>query len=244
MAKGTLLEVDVQYSRESFSLKARFELGSGWTVLFGSSGAGKTTLLRILAGLVAPDRGRVVLRQRLLLDTDTLLTVAPGLRRMGFVTQQAALFPHLTARANIAFGLHEWRREEREARITEMLQLFEASSLADRRPGELSGGEQQRIALARALAPRPELLLLDEPFAALDVAAKAAIIENLRASGVPVMYVSHDLADAWQMNASAVVLEAGRIEAQGPARVVLAPYRERVLEQLGVNAASELRFGV
>lgn len=243
MAESPLLEVDVRHSRGKFELEAHFELRSDWTVLFGPSGAGKTTLLRILAGLVAPNRGRVALRQRMVLDTDKQLTVAPGQRRIGFVTQQAALFPHLTARTNIAFGLHEWERGARVARIAEMLRLFEAASLADRRPSELSGGEQQRIALARALAPSPKLLLLDEPFAALDVAAKRAIVENLRASGVPVLYVSHDLADAWQMNADAVVLEDGRIEARGPARDVLAPYRERVLEQLGIGAASELGLG-
>jgi molybdate transport system ATP-binding protein len=237
------LRADVRYSRGAFVLEARFELRSSWTVLFGPSGAGKTTLLRILSGLIAPDRGRISLGQRVLVDTGSRLKVAPGLRRMGFVTQQAALFPHLPARANVAFGLHSLADERREARVTEMLRLFEAESLADRKPDRLSGGEKQRIAMARALAPQPELLLLDEPFAALDAAARSAIAENLRTSRVPVLYVSHDLADAWQLNADAIVLEAGRIEAQGPARTVLAPYRERLLEQLGVGAASEVEFG-
>lgn len=238
MVDDALLRADVRFSRGAFALEARFELRSSWTVLFGSSGAGKTTLLRILSGLLAPDRGRISLGQRTLTDTVARLIVTPGLRRIGFVTQQAALFPHLTARANVAFGLHSLTTGQREARVAEMLRLFEAESLADRKPERLSGGEKQRIAIARALAPQPELLLLDEPFAALDAAAKSAIAENLRASGVPVLYVSHDLADAWQMNADAIVLESGRIEAQGPARAVLAPYRERVLEQLGVGALS------
>jgi ABC-type sulfate/molybdate transport systems ATPase subunit len=231
-----MLRADVRYSRGAFVLEASFELRSSWTVLFGPSGAGKTTLLRILSGLTSPDHGRIYLGQRVLVDRDARLTVAPGLRRIGFVTQQAALFPHLTVRANVAFGLHSLTVEEREARVAEMLRLFEAEPLADRKPDRLSGGEQQRIAMARALAPRPELLLLDEPFAPLDAGARSAIAENLRASGVPGLYVSHDLADAWQMNADAIVLEAGRIEAQGPARAVLAPYRERVLEQLGAGA--------
>jgi molybdate transport system ATP-binding protein len=234
-----VVKVDVRLRRGGFGLEARFELASEWTVLFGPSGAGKTTLLRILSGLLAPDQGRVLLGQRVLTDTDAGVAVEPGQRRIGFVTQQAALFPHLTARANVAFGLHALGRDEREARVAEMLELFDAASLAERRPGALSGGEKQRIALARALAPRPELLLLDEPFAALDLAAKSAIVEKLRASGVPVLYVSHALADAWQMNADAIVLEAGQIAAQGPARAVLAPYRERLLEQLGAEAASE-----
>ena len=237
-----MVKADVRFSRVGFHLAAGFELGPGWTVLFGPSGAGKTTLLRILSGLLVPDRGRVVLGERVLTDTDTGLSVEPGERRIGYVTQRAALFPHLTARANVTFGLHGIKGDERDARVAEMLNLFDAASLADRRPGALSGGEQQRVALARALAPHPELLLLDEPFAALDTAARTAIVEKLRASRVPVLYVSHDLADAWQMNADAIVLEAGKIEAQGPAREVLAPYRERVLEQLGVEAASEVRL--
>lgn len=237
-----MVKAEVRFSRGEFELDARFELSAGWTVLFGPSGAGKTTLLRILAGLLAPDRGRVSVSERVLTDTSARVAIEPGQRRIGFVTQQAALFPHLTARANVAFGLHGLRREDREARVLEMLELFEASALADRKPGALSGGERQRIAMARALAPRPELLLLDEPFAALDLAARNAIVEKLHANGVPVLYVSHDLADAWQLNADAIVLEAGKIQAQGQAREVLAPYRERVLEQLGANAGSEAGF--
>jgi molybdate transport system ATP-binding protein len=237
-----VVKADVRFSRAGFNLEARFELGPGWTVLFGPSGAGKTTLLRILSGLVAPDLGRIFLGPRVLIDTDAGLAVAPGQRRIGFVTQRAALFPHLTARANVAFGLQALKGVEREARVAEMLDLFDAAPLADRKPGALSGGEQQRVALARALAPRPELLLLDEPFAALDIEARTAIVEKLRASGLPVLYVSHALADAWQMNADAIVLEAGKIEVHGPAREVLASYRERLLEQLGADTPSEVRF--
>ena len=237
-----MVRADLHYEHSGFRLDAYFELGSGWTVLFGPSGAGKTTLLRILSGLLSPDRGRIALGARVVTDTDSGTNVGPGQRRIGFVTQRAALFPHLTARANVAFGLHELKGDKREARVAEMLDLFDATSLANRRPSVLSGGEQQRVALARALAPRPELLLLDEPFAALDTAARTVIVEKLRASGVPVLYVSHALADAWQMNADAIVLETGKIEAQGPAREVLAAHRERLLEQLGVNAPSELRF--
>src|SRR5579862_600297 len=223
--RSGVLKANVQFVRAGFDLEANFELGSGWTVLFGPSGAGKTTLLRILAGLIAPDRGHISLGIRILTDTETGTAIEPGQRRIGFVTQRAALFPHLTARANVRFGLHALRGEEREWRVDEMLDLFDATLLGARRPAALSGGEQQRVALARALAPRPELLLLDEPFAALDTAARSTIVEKLRACGVPVLYVSHDLADAWQMNADAIVFEAGRIEAQGSAREVLAPYR-------------------
>ena len=237
-----MLEADVALRRGELRLEARFQLDTGWTVLFGPSGAGKTTLLRILSGLLAPDHGRIALGDRILTDTAARISVPPGLRRIGFVTQQPALFPHLTGRANIAFGLHGLERDAYEQRVAEMLELFDATSFADRRPAGLSGGEQQRIALARALAPRPELLLLDEPFAAMDLATKSAIVEKLHASGVAVLYVSHALADAWQTNADAIVLEHGRITSTGAAREVLAPYRERLLEQLGAGAASEARL--
>lgn len=237
-----MLEADLQLAHGGFRLEVRFELGSGWTVLFGPSGAGKTTLLRILSGLLAPDSGRIALGGRVLTDTAARVNVPPGQRRIGFVTQQAALFPHLTGRANVAFGLHGLRHKACEQRVSEMLELFDATFFADRRPVALSGGEQQRIALARALAPQPKLLLLDEPFAAMDLATKSSIVEKLHASGVPVLYVSHALADAWQMNADAIVLEAGHITSMGPARDVLAPYRDRLLEQLGAGAVSDARL--
>ena len=242
MADRFLLEADILYRRGSFVLEAKFSLRSPWTVLFGPSGAGKTSLLRVIAGLAVPERGRVALGGRALTDTAAGIAVPPGIsaarRRIGFVTQQAALFPHLTARENVAFGLASQGRAQREVRIADMLRLFDAEALANRRPAALSGGERQRIALARALAPRPELLLLDEPFAALDATARAAMIAALRTCDVPVLYVSHDLADAWQTNAEALVLEAGSVVAQGDARVVLADYRERLLGQLGVNSGA------
>jgi len=237
-----VVEADLQLGRGEFRLESRFQLAAGWTVLFGPSGAGKTTLLRILSGLLTPDRGRITLRNRVLTDTAARVNVPPGRRRIGFVTQQPALFPHLTGRANVAFGLYGLTREASEQRVAEVLDLFEAGEFAERRPAALSGGEQHRIALARALAPQPELLLLDEPFAALDSATKRAIIEKLHASGVPVLYVSHALADAWQMNANVVILEAGQITSTGPARQVLAPYRDRLLQQLGAEALSDARL--
>lgn len=238
MTEFPILDANVEYRRGSFTLNARFALRSQWTVLFGASGAGKTTLLRILAGLTQPVTGSISLRESALLDTDRKLFIPPGRRNIGFVLQQAALFPHQTAEENIAFGLDHWTRATREARIKELLRLLEIDGMAGRKPKQLSGGERQRVALAQALAPRPELLLLDEPFNALDVPVRATVIEKLRSTGVPVLYVSHDLADAWQINADAILLESGRITAQGPARTILAPQREQVLTQLGVmNAA-------
>lgn len=234
MSERAILEAAVSYRRDGFALEAEFALHAPWTVLFGASGAGKTTLLRILAGLTRPASGVIRIGGRPLLETERNFAVTPGQRRIGVVMQQAALFPHLTARENISFGLHEWARYERESRTEEMLRMFEIERLAERRPRQLSGGERQRVALAQALAPRPELLLLDEPFNALDAPSRAAVIEKLRTARVPVLYVSHDLGDAWQVNADALLLEGGRITARGEARAILAAQRLEVLRQLGV----------
>jgi ABC-type sulfate/molybdate transport systems ATPase subunit len=231
-AIAPILEARFEYQRANFTLHAEFTLRSQWTVLFGASGAGKTTLLRILAGLTQPNSGSIALEQNQLLDTERNIHVAPGRRKIGFVIQQSPLFPHLTARENIAFGLDKWTRTERETRIEELLHLFAIESMTERKPRQISGGERQRVALAQALAPRPELLLLDEPFNAIDAASRASVIEKLQSTGVPVLYVSHDLADAWQINANAILLESGKIAAQGETRTVLAPQREKILAQL------------
>ena len=227
-----ILEAAIEYRRNGFTLRAEFTLRSPWTVLFGTSGAGKTTLLRIVAGLTQPSSGSVRFGEKQLLDTSRKIAVPPGERKIGFVLQQAALFPHLTAKENIGFGLNRWTRSARETHIEELLRLFEIESIAGRKPKQLSGGERQRVALAQALASRPELLLLDEPFNALDAASRATIIEKLRSTAVPVLYVSHDLGDAWQINADAILLEQGRIIAQGETRTILAPQRNQILAQL------------
>lgn len=234
MAEAPMLEARINYRRGGFTLQVEFALRSQWTVLFGPSGAGKTTLLRILAGLTQPNTGSIRLGNHQLLDTSHRLELPPPQRGIGFVLQQAALFPHLTATENIGFGLHQWTRAAREARVKELLSLFEITALADRKPRQLSGGERQRIAVAQALAPRPKLLLLDEPFNALDAPGRATMIEKLRAVAVPVLYVSHDLADAWQINAHALLIESGTIRAEGETRTILAPQRRQILTQLGV----------
>jgi molybdate transport system ATP-binding protein len=228
----TSLSVDIRYGRGDFALDLSFALRARWTVLFGASGEGKTTLLRLISGLLTPAEGHISLGSRRFFDSASRTNLEPSQRKIGFVTQHASLFPHLTARENVAFGLHRLSPSQCNSRVEEMLDLFEARTLAERRPDRLSGGEKQRIALARALAPHPELLLLDEPFAALDLSARSLITGRIRETGIPVLHVSHDLADAWQMDTEALILEDGRIRAQGDARQVLAPYRERLLAQL------------
>lgn len=228
-----IVEATIEYERDNFSLTAHFALRSQWTVLFGASGAGKTTLLRVLAGLIQPSRGYIKLNNTQLLDSRRNLAIPPGRRKIGYAMQQPSLFPHFSARENIQFGLNRWTQSARDARAEELLRLFEIQSMADRKPKELSGGERQRVALAQVLAPCPELLLLDEPFNALDAPTRAFIIAKLISTGVPVLYVSHDLADAWQINADAILLENGRIIAQGETHIVLASQRSQILAQLG-----------
>jgi ABC-type sulfate/molybdate transport systems ATPase subunit len=236
-----VLEIAINARRGSFHLEIECKVAAGWTVIFGPSGAGKTTLLRLLAGL---DRwstseqlqGRVAFGSEVLSDTAQGLWRPPGRRLIAFVTQQPALFPHLTAAENIAYGLRPLDPARRMARVKEMLQLVDATDLAMRRPRNLSGGQAQRIALARALATEPRLLLLDEPFSALDGVASDALLERLQAwlkeSGVQTVLATHDVSDALATGAEVLLLREGRLIAQGPAVDVLAGERIRLLDRL------------
>jgi molybdate transport system ATP-binding protein len=225
-------DVSLRHHQGGFSLHADFSLRTSWTVLFGPSGAGKSTVLRILAGLTAPGEGRITLEEKILLDTSAGIAVPAGHRSIGFVSQQPALFPHLTAADNVAFGIRHLPRNQRNDRVREMLEFFAAVPLAQRRAAQLSGGERQRIALARALAPGPRLLLLDEPLAALDDGSAHDILGRLLNLDARIVYVSHDLAEIWPLPATVVILDNGRVTAIGPLREVLAPYRARLLQQL------------
>lgn len=240
-AVAPLLEVRVRHRVGGLALEAEFSLRRQWTVLYGPSGAGKTTLLRVIAGLVRPRSGLVRMggAARTLVDTDGGIFVPAGRRGIGFLTQTAALFPHLSVRANVAFGVSGLGPAEQAARVDSMLALFHAEALGERMPGALSGGERQRVALARALAPEPRLLLLDEPFSGLDGALTDDILAELQpwllAREIAVLYVSHDLAEALQTGSDVITILAGRITGQGSAGEVLAEERERLLRRLGVD---------
>jgi molybdate transport system ATP-binding protein len=233
------LQADIEHTLGDLSLRLSCALSAPWTVLFGPSGAGKTSMLRILGGLTSPERGRVVLDGRILVETEGRAWVPPAERGIGFVTQQPALFPHMDVTGNVAFGLSRLDRRSSGERVGEMLQLFQAGHLARRRPADLSGGEKQRVALARALAPGPRLLLLDEPFTGLDADLKVSILEPLTAwlaeRKIPALYVSHDVGEAFQTAADVMVIERGKIQAHGPAPVVLAARRQQLLRQLGAS---------
>ncbi|HKO12815.1 MAG TPA: ATP-binding cassette domain-containing protein [Acidobacteriaceae bacterium] len=227
-----MVEITARLQQGAFTLDIACALESQWTVIFGPSGAGKSTLLRILAGLITPQAGRISMELEPLLDTSAGLSTPAGRRGIGFVTQQAALFPHLSAAENVAFGLHGENSDARRHRVTEMLRFFGAESLAARKPAQLSGGERQRVALARALAPNPKLLLLDEPLAALDDASAQDILARLLQLPTRTVYVSHDVTEIWPLPASVIVLKNGRVTATGPLQQVLAPQRDRLLQLL------------
>ena len=233
------LRAEIELTLGSFALQTAFTLSAPWTILFGPSGAGKTSLLRVLSGLSRPQSGRVILRDRTLLDTTTDTFVLPGKRGIGFVTQRPALFPSMDVTANVAFGLAGLSRQARQERVTAMLSLFQAGHLAGRMPAHLSGGEKQRIALARALAPEPRLLLLDEPFTGMEAELKTAILQQLTPwlaeRKIPALYVSHNVAEAFSTQGDVIVMAEGRMQAQGPARIVLAAQRDQLLRQLGAN---------
>ena len=231
-----MLEFSLDSRRGSFHLHVECTFASDWTVIFGPSGAGKSTLLRLLAGLDLPHYGRVALDGRALTETAIGLRIPPGHRQTSLVSQQPALFPHLTAAANVAYGLRSLDRAARARRVDEMLDLVGAIELATRRPHDLSGGQAQCIALARALAPGPRLLLLDEPFSALDGVASDALLVRLQTwlhdRKVQTVVATHDATDALATSAEVLLLRDGRLTALGPATQVLASERERLLSRL------------
>ena len=236
-----MLELALKARRGSFQLQVECRLASDWTVIFGPSGAGKSMLLRLLAGLDRNARGktaqgRVALDDRILTDTPRGVWQRPGRRMTGLVAQQPSLFPHMSVEANVAFGLGSLDRVIRATRVAEMLKLVDAMDLVKRRPQDLSGGQAQRVALARALAPGPRLLLLDEPFSALDGTASDALVDRLqvwlRANGVQTVLATHDATDAFSTGAEVALLREGRLVALGPAAEVLQDERERIALRL------------
>jgi len=221
-----------------FVLDVRCDVTPGVTIVFGESGSGKTTLLRSVAGLIQPDEGRIAIGERTLFDAAAGIDVAPAARRVGFVFQYLALFPHLTAADNIEYGLARLTPEERRQRTAAIAASFRISHLLARRPGEISGGERQRVGLARSLVTDPDVLLLDEPLSALDHGTQSRIIEDLRrwneSRRIPILYVTHSQREAFALGERVIVVEAGAIVADGtPHDVIETPPSERVARLAG-----------
>ncbi len=235
------LTADFTVRRPDFSLQVQFEVGPEILVLFGPSGSGKSTTLNAIAGLIEPQSGRITLDDEIVFFRDghaRPVNLPARRRRVGYVFQQYALFPHMTALENVAYPLRE-RGAERAARAAAFLAQMNLAHLTDHYPHELSGGQQQRIALARALAAAPRALLLDEPFSALDVAARHRLQGELlalqRELGLPVIYVTHRLEDAFAVGQRLAVMRDGRVAQVGPlADVFRYPANQQVAEIMGI----------
>jgi molybdate transport system ATP-binding protein len=232
------LEVAIRKALPGFTLDVEWSAGGGVAALFGPSGAGKTLTLQCLAGLVRPDAGRIVVDGQVLFDSVAGIDVRPQRRRVGYVFQGYALFPHLTVRGNVGFGLRD--RVERRRREDEVMARLGIEAFAERYPRELSGGQRQRVALGRALATDPALLLLDEPLSALDLPLRQALRDELRAVltdwGIAAVLVTHDLTEAYRLGDRIVVYEEGRvIQASPRAELLWQPSSRSVARIMGIR---------
>jgi molybdate transport system ATP-binding protein len=218
-----MLAVDVEKQLGEFRVSAKFDAPEGVTALFGPSGSGKTSIVNMIAGLITPDRGRVMCNEALLFDSNAGVNHPPHRRHIGYVFQDGRLLPHMTVAQNLEYGRRMYglpRDSAAQARIVDMLNI---GTLLTRRPGKLSGGERQRIAIGRALLMRPRLLLLDEPLASLDTTRKREIFPyllRLRDERLPMIYVSHHATELRRIATTVVRIEAGRVIGVGGAELL------------------------
>ena len=233
------LEVAVALSVPGFDLDVAWSAGGGVAVLFGPSGAGKTLTLQCLAGLITPAAGRIVVDGRVFFDGAAGINLPTQARRVGYVFQGYALFPHLTVADNLGFGLRDRPRAERALRVARVIEQVGLGGLERRYPRELSGGQRQRVALGRALAIEPALLLLDEPLSALDTPLRRALRDELRALlsevGTAAVVVTHDFTEAYRLGDRIVVYDAGRVVQSAPRSELLwQPASESVARIMGI----------
>jgi len=201
-----------------------FAAENGITILFGPSGSGKTTTLRAIAGIIQPDAGHIEVGGRTFFDSQSSVNLTIQDRRVGYVFQDYALFPHLTGEQNVGYGLKEKNEAARQDHARQLLSLFKVEHVGNRYPENMSGGEQQRIALARALASDPSVVLLDEPLSAVDLETRAGLLDEVATAQtrfqIPFLYVTHNPAEARRLGSHAVVLDKGRVKATGlPAEI-------------------------
>jgi molybdate transport system ATP-binding protein len=215
-----VLSVDFEKQLGDFRLRPRFEAQDEIVVLFGPSGSGKSLTLRAIAGLLRPDRGRIELPEGVAFDAAAGIDLPPQLRNAGYVVQDLALFPHLTVAENIAFGLHGRPKATQRARVAELVELLGLQGLEARLPRSISGGQQQRVALGRALAPEPRLLLLDEPFSALDAPIRSGLRREVaqlrRRLGLVALFVTHDIQEAYALGDRVAIYDEGAVLQFGP----------------------------
>lgn len=210
-----MLKIDTKLKLNNFTHRAGFEAGNELIVFFGPSGAGKSLTLNLLAGLAVPDEGTIRVGSRVFFDRKNRVNLPPQERRVGYVFQDYALFPHLNVAGNIAFGLPKMGRAEKDRRVNEMLELMRLTRLGAHYPNQISGGQRQRTALARALILEPSILLLDEPFSALDLAVREKLRHDLlkikQQYSIPIIFVTHDLEEAYILADKIVVFNRGRV---------------------------------
>jgi len=227
-------------SHEGFQLDVEFEVPPGFAILFGASGSGKTTTLKSISGIVRPDAGRIGINDEVLFDSERRIDLPIRRRGVGYVFQDLALFPHLTALANVEFGMSHLPHNDRQRRAEAMMEALHIAHTARRKPREISGGEAQRIALARALSCGPRILLLDEPLSAIDEATKLGIISDLKSINrelrLPILYVTHNREEAVALGERVIVVERGRVVARGePIELFGTPITNSVARLTGVE---------
>jgi len=233
--------VDISHRLGDFAIDVRFESAGRLTALFGPSGSGKTTLINMIAGLIRPDKGRIAVDGRVLVDTSAGIFVPKHKRRIGMVFQDARLFPHMSVAGNLRYGRWFTPAQERYADMDAVVELLGIGPLLARRPAKLSGGEKQRVAIGRALLASPKLLLMDEPLASLDEARKAEIlpyIERLRdETKIPIVYVSHSVAEVARLASDVVMLAQGKVVASGATEAVMQRLDLLPVEERGEGGA-------
>lgn len=234
------LEFRREVSSERFQLDVEFEAPPGFAILFGASGSGKTTTLKSISGIVRPDAGRISINDEVLFDSEQGIDLPIRRRGVGYVFQDLALFPHLTALANVEFGMSHLPHSDRRRRAEAMMEALHITHTSRRKPREISGGEAQRIALARALSCKPRILLLDEPLSAIDEATKLGIISDLKSINremrLPILYVTHNREEAVSLGERVIVFERGRVVARGlPIEVFGSPITTSVARLTGVE---------
>ena len=223
------LSIDIEKRLQAFTLRVQLETENGVLALLGASGCGKSMTLKCIAGIEKPDRGRIVLNGRVLFDSERHIDLPPQKRRVGYLFQQYALFPHMTVEQNIRTGLRS--KENADRRVAEIIDAMGLRGTERQRPNRLSGGQQQRVALARILINEPEVLLLDEPFSALDAHLRFRLEQEvrrvIREFGKPVLLVSHDRDEVFRLSDRVAVMDAGNVETVGEKTAVFAAPRTR-----------------
>lgn len=220
------VSVDIRKLLGAFALDAWFQCDAGVTALFGKSGAGKTSIIQMIAGLTTPDNGSITIDGEAVYDSSTKLDISPENRQVGYVFQDARLFPHMNVRRNLEYGSRRNRRaKDRKPAFDDVVDVLALAPLLDRQPHRLSGGERQRVAIGRALLSAPRLLLMDEPLASLDTERKMEILPFIdrvhRDFGTPVIYVSHSVDEILQLADDMVLIVNGGVAAAGPVEEVM-----------------------